>query len=414
MKRTTTVIIGAGQSGLAMSRHLTARGVDHVVLERGEVANSWRTERWDSLRLLTPNWQSRLPGDRYRGPDPDGYMTMPEVIARLDRYAEVSRAPVETHTQVLSARAAPGGYKVATTRGVYRCRTLVIASGANNIAHVPALAAGLPSSVRSVTPMTYKRPTDLPDGGVLIVGASASGVQLARELQASGRPVTLSVGEHVRAPRTYRGRDIKWWMNEAGLLDLAHDEADDLARVRRTPSMQLAGGPDRAAIDLNSLQEAGVEMVGRMAGLRDGKALFSGSLANACASADLKMNRLLDTIDAWADENGFADMIPPPERFRPTEVSAAPRLSLDLKSGAIKTVLWATGYRPDYSWLHLDVLDRKGRLRHDGGVVAAPGVYALGLPFLRRRKSTLIDGAGRDARELADHLIHRLDDRRAA
>jgi putative flavoprotein involved in K+ transport len=404
VKRVTTVIVGAGQSGLAMSRCLSDRSVDHVVLERGEVANSWRKERWDSLRLLTPNWQSRLPGSAYEGPNPDGYMSMLEVIERLDRYAVESGAPVQTNTEVLSAKPFAGGYHVETTGGDYFCAALVIASGACNVASVPALAAELPRRVQSVTPSAYKRPADLPEGNVLIVGASATGVQLAREIQASGRQVTLAVGEHVRVPRSHRGRDILYWMDAMGLMDQRYDDLDDIARARRTPSLQLTGAEPWQTTDLNALRNRGVEIVGRLVGFRDGKLQFSGSLANACTLADLKMNRLLDAIDVWVRGQEFDDLAPP-RGLLPTKVLTNEPLEMNLSDGRIRAVIWATGYRPDYSWLRLPVIDRKGLLRHDGGIVDAPGVYAMGLPFMRRRKSTLIDGAGDDARELSDHMV---------
>jgi putative flavoprotein involved in K+ transport len=405
----TTIIIGAGQSGLAMSRHLTARSIDHVVLERGEVAHSWLTERWDSLRLLTPNWQSRLPGYAYTGNDPDGFMTMPEVVRFLQRYAELSRVPVEIGTRVTRARQLDGGYELSTSRGPWRCCMLVIASGACNTATIPTLSAGLPHEVTSLTPPQYRNPGLLPDGGVMLVGASASGIQLAREIQATGRRVVLSVGEHVRMPRTYRGRDIQWWLDAIGAMDVRYDTIlEDIERARRLPSLQLIGTPERVTVDLNSLCKAGVELVGRLVGLRDGKAQFSGSLANHCALADLKMNRLLASIDGWVNASGFAERFPAPHRYKPTDVGTETKLSLDLHDSGIRTVVWATGYRPDYSWLDVPVLDRKGRIRHDGGVVAAPGMYVLGLPFMRRRKSSFIDGAGDDAADLAAHLSQNL------
>ncbi|WP_346360554.1 NAD(P)-binding domain-containing protein [Bosea sp. (in: a-proteobacteria)] len=408
MRFATTIIIGAGQSGLAMSKHLTARSIDHVVLERGEVANSWRTERWDSLRLLTPNWQSRLPGYAYAGDDPDGYMTMPDVVGFLERYAELSLAPVVTGTRVTRARQQDGGYELATSQGIWRCRTLVIASGACNLASIPSLEAGLPRKVTSLTPLQYRRPDLLPDGGVMIVGASASGVQLAREIQATGRRVVLSVGEHVRMPRTYRGRDIQWWMDAIGAMDVRYDVVEDIERARRLPSLQLIGTPERVTVDLNGLRKTGVELVGRLVGLRDGKAQFSGSLANFCALADLKMNRLLASIEDWVNANGLTDRLPAPQRYEPTDIGHETRLSLDLIAAGIRTVIWSTGYRPDYSWLDVPVLDRKGRIRHDGGVVPVPGMYVMGLPFMRRRKSSFIDGAGDDAADLADHLSQHL------
>jgi putative flavoprotein involved in K+ transport len=275
------------------------------------------------------------------------------------------------------------------------------------------MSAGLPATVASLTPMQYRRPDLLPDGGVMIVGASASGVQLAREIQAAGRRVVLSVGEHVRMPRTYRGRDIQWWMDVIGAMDLGYDAAENIERARRLPSPQLVGTPERATIDLNSLRQAGIELVGRLAGLRDGKAQFSGSLANVCALADLKMNRLLTGIDAWVTGNGLEVQFAAPHRDAPTVVGAETKLSLDLIAAGIGTVIWATGYRPDYSWLDVPVLDRNGRIRHDGGVAAAPGMYVMGLPFMRRRKSSFIDGAAGDAADLAAQL-HRSLDRAAA
>ena len=393
-----------------MSRCLADRAIDHVVLERGEVAHSWRTERWDSLRLLTPNWQSRLPGFGYRGPDPDGYRTLPEVIDFIAAYAEAIRAPVRTRTTVTSVRRTETGYLVRTDQGDWSCRTLVIASGAFNIACVPGVADRVPRSVTTLTTQQYRNPDQLAAGGVLVVGASSSGTQIANEIHRSGRPVTLSVGEHIRAPRVYRGKDLEWWMDAAGILDERYDKVDDIARARRVPSLQLAGTPDRSTLDLNALTGIGVRLVGRLAGITEsGKAQFAGSLRNMCALSDLKMNRLLNLIDEWAQANGFDGMVEPPHRLPPTEVEQAPPLALDLASGEIRTIIWATGYRPDYSWLELPVFDRKGMVRHDGGVVASQGVYLMGVPFVRRRKSTLIDGAGDDARDLSDHLASCLD-----
>jgi putative flavoprotein involved in K+ transport len=400
----TTIIIGAGQSGLAMSKYLTGYSIDHVLLERGEVANSWQKERWDSLRLLTPNWQSRLPGYTYNGADPDGYMSMPEISDYLRRYARFTDAPVQAATPVTRVCRVDGGYRVETHQGSWRCRTLVIASGACNIAVVPTISAGLPRSIVSMTSMEYRNPGHLPEGGVMIVGASATGVQLAKEICASGRHVMLGVGEHIRLPRVYRGRDILWWMDVIGTMNMHYDEIDDLDRLRHLPSLQLIGTPERESIDLNSLRKLGVEIVGRLVGLRDGKAQFSGSLANQCVLADLKMNRLLASIDAWITANRQDALFSAPCRYEPTHIEPQTRLNIDLADGSVRTVIWATGYRPDYSWLDVPVLDRKGRIRHDGGVVQAPGLYVMGLPFMRRRKSSFIDGAGDDAADLAAHL----------
>src|SRR5687767_13172757 len=303
--RTTAIIIGAGHAGLAMSQCLTEHAIDHVVFERGEVAHSWKTERWDSLRLLTPNWLSRLPGYGYEGDDPDGFRTMPETIAFIEGYAAVIAAPVRTHTKVSSVRRTDDGYDVATDHGQWRCRTVVLASGACNVACVPPVAEALPPEIRTITALEYRNPDMLGQGGVLVVGASATGTQIAEEVHRSGRPVTLAVGEHIRAPRVYRGRDIKWWMDAAGVLDDRYDEIDDIGRARNVPSLQLAGSTDRRTVDLNRLTDLGVRLVGRLAGVVDGKAQFSGSLRNQCALSDLKMTRLLERIDAWAADHGL-------------------------------------------------------------------------------------------------------------
>jgi putative flavoprotein involved in K+ transport len=393
--RTATVVIGAGHAGLAMSRRLTARGIDHVVLERGEVANAWRTERWPSLRLLTPNWQLRLPSFAYGGDDPDGFMPAGEVVDVICRYATTIDAPVQTNCTVRLVRPEDEGYAVVTDHGMWKAPTVVMASGACNVASVPPFAGAVPSSITTITPMQYRGGNDLPEGGVLVVGAAATGVQLAHEIHRSGRPVTLAVGEHVRLPRTYRGCDIFSWMESAGVLDERFDAVDDIVRARHVSSPQLAGSDDGRAVDLNALTDIGVRLVGRLGGIADRRAQFSGALPNLCALADLKMNRLLDRFDEWAGSRGN-------ERPEPTRVPSNPASELDLQSGEIRTIVWATGYRPDYSWLDVPAFDTGGRIRHDGGVVAGVrGLYLLGAPFLRRRRSTFISGALRDSEDIA-------------
>ncbi len=401
--RTTAVVIGAGHAGLATSHCLAAFGIDHVVIERGEVGQSWRTGRWESLRLLTPNWLTRLPGLAYDGNDPDGFMDMTGLVAFLERYADVVSPALWTRTNVESVTASASGYVVTTDRGAMACSAVVIASGGFNIARIPAFAASLPVGIESLTPLDYTSPSILPPGGVLVVGASASGVQIAQEVQRSGRPVTLAVGEHVRMPRLYRGRDVFWWLDRTGLHDERWDEIEDIVRARRVPSPQLAGSVHRCTLDLNALTADGVRLVGRLAGIADGRAQFSGSLANKCALADLKQGRLLDTFDEWAACHGLDGVVEAPERPDPTRLPGSPDLLLDFAREGIRSVIWATGFEADHSWLHLPVFDHKGRLRHEGGVVA-PGLYRIGLTFLRRRKSSFIHGAGDDACDLTRHL----------
>ncbi len=381
---------------------LSEQSIEHVVLERGDVANTWKTERWDSLRLLTPNWLTRLPGLAYDGEDPDGFMAVEELIEFLQRYADHVDAPVRTRTTVTSVSSQPEGYLVETDNGSWEARSVVVASGAFNRAKVPAVSASLPASLDQLTPLDYKRPDQLRPGRVLVVGASATGIQIGDELLRSGREVTVAVGEHVRMPRTYRDRDIMWWLEQIGRLDERYDEVDDLVRARHVPSPQIVGTPDRSDLDLNALTARGASLVGRFSAMNGSTASFSGSLRNVCNLADLKQKRLLNTIDQWA---GLGEG-PRPE---PTRVSDNPQVLIDLEAEGYDTVLWATGFRADYSWLEVPVCDRKGEIRHEGGVVVqAPGLYRLGLNFLRRRKSSFIHGAEDDAREIAEHLVGHL------
>jgi putative flavoprotein involved in K+ transport len=410
MLRTDVIVIGGGQAGLAMSRCLVERGIDHVVLERGRTAERWRSERWDSLRLLSPSWMARLPGWRYQGADPDGYMAMPEVIDYLERYARSFAAPVVEHAAVQAVTPAAAGYRVITTRGDWRAPCVVLATGACDLPRVPALAGRLAPGLTQLHTSRYRRPGLLPDGGVLVVGASASGVQIADELARAGRAVTLAVGRHTRLPRRYRGRDILWWLDALGLFDATPCTVRDLARARRQPSWQLAGRPDRLDVDLPALAGAGVRLAGRLADADGRRVSFADDLAATTATADAALARLRGRIDALVDAAGAPDAPPappPPEVIRAAAVDAAPR-ALDLDAEGIGTIIWATGYRRAYPWLQVPVVGADGELRHDGGVTPAPGLYALGLPFMRRRRSSFIDGVGDDARELAEHIVLRL------
>jgi putative flavoprotein involved in K+ transport len=412
MRTTEAIIIGAGQAGLAMSHCLTRHGVDHVVLERGRTAERWRSERWESLCLLTPNWMSRLPGGwRYRGPDPDGYMTTPEVVRHLDGYARAFAAPVETGTAVQALRrTGAGGYALETSRGTWRARAVVIATGHCDIPQVPEMARSLPDSIHQVTPSGYSSPAQLPEGGVLVVGASATGVQLAEEIQRSGRPVSLAVGRHTRLPRTWRGNDIMAWLERIGVLDERAEAVPDLAQARRQPSLQLAGRPDRGSLDLGVLRGLGVRLLGRAAAL-DGAVLhLADDLAETTAAAQRRLERLLGRIGAAADAEGAPAEPWPAAIALPEAVPSR----LDLRAEGIRSVLWATGYRRDYAWLRVPVLDAAGEILHQGGITPAPGLYVLGLRFLRRRRSSFLDGVGADAEELAWHILGQLTATRRA
>ncbi len=407
--RSTVVVIGAGQAGLAMSHHLTRRGIDHVVLDRGEVANSWRTERWDSLRLLTPNWMTRLPGHSYVGTDPDGFMSKDETVGFLVAYGRSFGAPIRPHVTVRHVRPVTSGFEVATDQGTWRCEAVVAATGASSEPRLPAVAADVPCGVHQLTALQYRKPGQLDGGDVLVVGASASGAQIADELQRSGRRVTTAIGEHVRLPRSYRGHDIHWWMDAIGQLDERYDEVDDINRARRLPSLQLIGSPERRTLDLNALRSIGIDAVGKFLGIAGGRAQFSGGLDHLVANADLKQRRLLERIDEFASANGLDADLPVPTVPEPTELGPVPT---ELELSRFHTIVWATGYRPSYSWLDRAAFDRRGRLDHDGGVCSVPGLYVLGLPFLRRRNSSFLDGVGPDAADLAGH-VHAFLDRRA-
>ena len=393
------VVIGAGHAGLAISQLLNTRDVEHIVLERGEVANAWRKERWESLKLLTPNWQTRLPGCAYDGDDPGGYMSVRELIQFLDDYAANTNTPVVTGCEVTSVRHVGERYQVTTSQGTWYARAVVLATGACNAPSVPKAASDLPTGITQLTPFDYRSPESVPEGGVMVVGASATGMQLADELLQAGHEVTVAAGEHVRMPRRYRGKDIFYWMTQSGIHDQRYDEVEDIARGRSLPSPQLVGSSDLPILDLNYLKDLGAVITGRFMRVSNGQAQFSGSLGNVCALADLKMQRLLRLIDETADKEGA----PAAEPLAPTHVDDDPLLSLDLEN--IRSVIWATGFRPDYSWLDVDVLDRKGQLRHDGGIVDSEGLYVLGLPLMRRRKSSFIFGIEDDARDIADHLV---------
>ena len=406
--RTCVVVIGGGQAGLAMSWWLTRAGVDHVVLERGVVAQSWREHRWDSLHLLTPNWMNRLPGQDGVGDDPDSYLGAAAVIDLLDGYARSFAAPVVPHTTVVGVRSTVSGFRVDTDGGPWRCRAVVVATGTEGESRIPALAGDLDDGLQQVPALGYRAPGQIAPGAVLVVGASASGVQIADELRRAGRSVTLAVGDHVRVPRTYRGIDIYRWLDELGILDERYDEVEDLVRARRLPSLQLVGTPQRRSLDLAALSSAGVELTGRLVGIAPGRGLFSGSLANFVKAGDLKQSRLLDRVDAYVDERGWGDRVGPIDRPAPTPLPAA---VTELDLGRFSAVVWATGHQPRYPWLDPVLLDRRGAIRHDGGVLEVPGMYVLGLPFTRRRSSNLLAGVGSDARWLCDHLVRQLSSR---
>jgi putative flavoprotein involved in K+ transport len=405
MTHIDTVVVGAGHAGLAVSRLLTAAGHEHVVLERGRVGERWRTERWDSLRLLTPNWMTRLPDWCYQGPDPDGYLSAGDFVHLLDRYAASFAAPV-VKANVEHVCLAPGvsarRYLVVTDRGTWRARQVVIATGPHGAPHMPATVLAGP--VEMVHAQQYRNPGQLPPGAVLVVGASSSGVQIAHELARAGRPTVLAVGRHTRMPRRYRGLDIFWWLSTTGRLARTIDNVPDASAARHEPSLQLLGDPDAQSLDLAALQRCGVRLAGRLERVDGGRAWFGDHLAGTVAAADRRMHRFLDAADAFAHQAGLDDRRSPAVRPGPVRVPATPGW-IDLRAEQIGSIVLATGYRPHLPWLHVPVLAPDGSVEQYRGVTAAPGVYVVGQRFQHRRDSGYIDGARHDAEAVVRDLL---------
>ena len=404
MKHTDAIIIGGGQAGLAMSRCLTEYGIDHVVLERGRVGERWHSERWDSLRLLTPNWHSRLPHWHYEGEHPDDFMTMPEYIRHLERYAQSFEAPVQSGTTVRAVERLVGGrYRVSTDKGEWAASNVVIATGFCDRPRVPDFADAVPGDIFQLVPSNYRNPAQLPDGNVLVVGASATGLQIADELAEAGRAVTLAVGTHVRVPRRYRGKDILYWMDTMGAFAAPADPAEE----RKSPPPQLVGTPENRDLDLGVLQNKGVRLTGRAVAIRGHRVIFADDLTDKVATADTHMTQLLAKIDEFIESTDSEARAVEPDTPEPIKPRSAPT-EIDLREDDIRTVVWATGYERRYPWLKVPVIDNRGEICHDGGVTPEPGLYVLGIRFQRRKNSNLIDGVGHDAEELSRHLANRV------
>ncbi len=400
MRYVETVVIGGGQAGLAMSSNLVQRGIDHVVLERGQIGQRWR-ERWDSLKLLTPNWQTRLTGVPLR-PAADEYMTKDDLVESLEALARSFACPVQEQTRVVSVQCTQGGeYRVITDREVWQAPSVVLATGYCDVARRPGFSRHLSPGTHQLTPDQYRSPLQLPPGGVLVVGGSATGTQLALELRRSGREVWLAVGKHSRMPRRYRGRDIMHWLDATGFMNERIDAVRDPRASRTAPSLQISGSDRDGTLDLNYLRSHGIRLLGSVVSARDGRVHCAQDLSENVDASQQKLQRVLNTIDEYIAETGI--QAEPALPLEPIQVPLTPT-TLELRSQGITSVLWAVGYSRDYSWLHVPVLGPDGELQHCQGITTSPGLYALGLVFMRRRNSSTVDGVGQDARELADHL----------
>ncbi len=409
MKHTNTVIIGGGQAGLAMARCLSKYGIEHVILERGRIGERWRSERWDSLRMLTPNWQSRLPHWHYAGKHPDAFMTMPEFIRHLEGYAQSFEASLQTGTNVTAVERIGGRrFRVSTDKGVWVASNVVIATGFCDTPRVPDFAVAVPGHVNQLVPSNYRSPQQVPNGDVLVVGASATGLQIADELAEAGRKVTLAVGTHIRVPRQYRGKDILYWMDAMGAFAAPADPAEE----RKSPPPQLVGTPENRNLDVGVLQDKGVRLTGRAIEIRGERIFFANNLHETVAAADEQMSQLLAKIDGYIDATGIEAAAADPGAGRPIVTRPAPT-NVDLAAENIRTIVWATGYERRYPWLKIPALDERGELRHKGGITPVTGLYVLGIRFQRRKYSNLVDGVGRDAEDLSRHLADRMYDKAA-
>lgn len=401
MKRADVVIVGAGQAGLALSHCLGQAGIDHVVLERGRIGERWRTQSWHSLRLLTPNWLNALPGSPRGEDEPDGFMTKGAFVQSMEAYARRWHAPIETGIEVTSCKRTGGGFALATSAGDWSARAVVVATGHCDRPVIPFPAETIRGPL-SIHASQYRSPGELPGGGVLVVGASSSGVQIADELARAGRRVVLSAGKHTRLPRRWRGKDIFHWLCEMGFMAQRPEDLANPESARRQPSLQLAGRRDGANIDLATLQALGVELAGRVRGIADREIVLADDLATHIAAADAKQTRLLAEIDRFAGAEHLT--------FRePVTVPSTWPKRLSLTDGSIRTIIWATGYARSFGWLEPLALGADGELAHRGGVTGVPGLYALGFRFLRKRDSNFIGGVGADARAIAAELSCYLD-----
>jgi putative flavoprotein involved in K+ transport len=392
-------IIGAGQAGLATSWYLTQAGVDHVVLESGRVAETWRSRRWDSFCLVTPNWSVALPGARYAGPDPDGYMNLQQLVDHFERWADSFHAPVRASCSVTALDADSKNFELTTSAGKIRARTVVVASGGYQRAHTPPNADQIPNGVLQILAEDYTNPDGIPEGAVLIVGSGQTGCQLAEELHEAGRKVFLACGRAPWAPRRAGGHDLIWWVVESGWWARTPDQLP-------SPAARLVGNPQNTGhggghdLHYRTLHAKGVELVGRYLGSEEGKIHFAADLADTVDIADTMSAYFKTWIDALCEKRGLPVPweMPPPMRV-------STRTALDIEQEGISTVIWTTGYRPAYGWVHFPVFDDMGFPVQVDGRCAVPGLYFMGVHFQRKAQSAVLYGVGEDAEIVAQDIV---------
>lgn len=402
-----TLVVGAGQAGIAASEHLGQLGVEHLVLERQRIAQAWRTGRWDSLVANGPAWHDRFPGLEFKG-DRDGFPGKDEVADYFEDYVRQIKAPVRTGVEVRRVTRNQGrpGFTVQTSEGVIEARNVIAATGPFQVPVIPPIAPAAPAApadgrLLQIHSAHYHRPAQLPEGAVLVVGAGSSGVQIADELQRAGRKVFLSVGAHDRPPRAYRGRDFCWWLGVLGEWDAAIAKPG-----REHVTIAVSGARGGHTVDFRALGHQGITLVGLTESFADGRVRFRDDLAENIANGDANYLAMLDAADDYIRRNGL-DLPEEPEarrRLPDPECMTHPLRELDLAAAGITSIIWATGYRVDFSWLQVDSFEPGGKPRHHRGVGHEPGIYFLGLPWLSRRGSSFIWGVWHDAKFVADHI----------
>jgi putative flavoprotein involved in K+ transport len=405
-----TVIIGGGQAGLAMSYYLTQQGRAHVVLERGRIAETWRSQRWDSFTLVTPNWMTQLPGFPYQGEDPDGFLPHDEIVLTLERYAQSFHAPLRCGVQATAVRLRPEGkgYLVETSAGSFEAVNVVLATGGFPRPRLPQASASVPVNIMQLHSSQYRKPQRLPSGAVLVVGSGQSGSQIAEELHQSGRQVYICVSRCGRSPRRYRGKDVMWWVNQMGGYDRTVDQLPSPA-ARFVCHPDLTGKDGGHEINLRYLAREGVVLLGRLQDIHRNHVIIAPDLEENLNKADAQAAQLMQAIDTFILRTGMdaptesRAIDSPLVRVPPAE----PILEVDLYATGISTVIWATGFQLDFGWVHVPVFDEAGAPLHQRGVTSAPGLYFLGLPWLYKEKSALLFGIGEDAAFLASAIAAR-------
>jgi len=397
-----TLVVGAGQAGVAMSEHLTNNGVSHLVLERSRIAERWRSERWDSLVANGPAWHDRFPNREFAGADPDSFVSKEGIADYLVAYAAQNKAPIRTGVEVKSVYPIAGhaGFRIETSNGVFEALNVVAATGAFQIPVIPAIAPKDPK-ITQIHSSAYRNPEQLPDGAVLVIGAGSSGVQIADELARAGKKVYLSVGSHDRPFRSYRDRDFVWWLGVLGMWD---DEALEPGKEHVT--IAVSGAHGGHTVDFRKLAAQGITLLGLTDGFKDGAVKLQSNLTENIALGDASLLSIMDAADAYAERMGLDLPLEPEARdvLPNPGCMTNPILELDMAAAGITSILWATGFAVDYSWLKADVLDEKGKPIHQRGVSSEPGIYFLGMPWQSRRGSPFIWGVWHDAKHLADHM----------